>query len=581
MEARLRRADRAFVTDRALKAERSTIALMKAGIGAGEALAREKDVAAGLDGAGLTEGQGEAVRTILLARDRIVGVQGRAGTGKTTMLRQVRALAGDRPVIGLAPSTAAAAVLGRETGIHTRTLQWFLTRCQAAGSKGEALEKLKEIFGGAVLVLDEASMVSTEQMRSLLRAADRLGVARVVLVGDIGQLRAVEAGQPFRLLQRAGMTTAIMDDILRQRNPELRAAVEAVLAGDPGEAVALLGSSVHEVAHEELAQMAAQTWLALDPAARDNTLLVAPTHALREEINRTVRETLADEGVLRGKTLRIERLVSLGMTRTEKGDRRNYREGDLVVFSHNLLNYRLEKDEILTVTGFDYDRVMLLHPDGKPRSIRPAGRIRYSLDVYETRPMEIRAGDRIRWTRNDRKRSLINGERAEVEGIAGGRVRFRLADGRGLSLRVDDPQLRHIDHAWSSTVHGAQGSTAEGVIAVLDSSYGALTDQSTFYVEISRARERAVVLTDNAEELVKVLADNTGGAADGARGGRRAARSGAGGDRPSAGGGGAGLDAARGMGGAGAAGAARGHGAVPGRRLRGADRGHAATRGES
>ena len=59
-------------------------------------------------------------------------------------------------------------------------------------------------------------------------------------------------------------------------------------------------------------------------------------------------------------------------------------------------------------------------------------------------------------------------------------------------------------------MHGAQGSTAERVIAVLDSSYGALTDQSTFYVEISRARERAVVLTDNAEELVKVLTDNTG-----------------------------------------------------------------------
>ena len=163
------------------------------------------------------------------------------------------------------------------------------------------------------------------------------------------------------------------------------------------------------------------------------------------------------------------------------------------------------------MTGFDYDRVMLLHPDGKPRWIRPAGSsIRYGLDVYETRPIEIRAGDRIRWTRNDKKRSLTNGGRAEVEGIARNRVRFRLADGRGLSLRMDDPQLRHIDHAWSSTVHGAQGSTAEGVIAVLDSSYGALTDQSTFYVEISRARDRAVVLTDNAEELVKVLADNTG-----------------------------------------------------------------------
>ena len=56
-----------------------------------------------------------------------------------------------------------------------------------------------------------------------------------------------------------------MKDIQRQRTPELRAAVQAVLAGDPGEAVALLGSSVHEVAHEELGESAARAWLALDP----------------------------------------------------------------------------------------------------------------------------------------------------------------------------------------------------------------------------------------------------------------------------------------------------------------------------
>ena len=110
---------------------------MKAWISAGEALGRDQDVAVRLDGAGLTEGQEEAVRTILLTRDRIVGVQNRAGTGKTTMLRHVSALAEERPVIGLAPSTAAADVLGRETGIHARTLQWFLTRCQSVGLKGD------------------------------------------------------------------------------------------------------------------------------------------------------------------------------------------------------------------------------------------------------------------------------------------------------------------------------------------------------------------------------------------------------------------------------------------------------------
>ena len=203
------------------------------------------------------------------------------------------------------------------------------------------------------------------------------------------------------------------------------------------------------------------------------------------------------------------------MTRAEKGDVRNYREDDTVVFQQDLVNYRVRKDDILTVTGIEHDTVILAHPDGKPRRIRPAGGVRYRLEVYETREIELRAGDRIRWTRNDNARALINGEKAEIAEISRDRVRLDLADGRTISLKADDPQLRHIDHAWSSTVHGAQGSTADRVIAVLDSSHGALTDQSTFYVEISRARDGAEVLTDNREQLIEMLEANTGERATG------------------------------------------------------------------
>ena len=293
--------------------------------------------------------------------------------------------------------------------MNVRTLQWFLTRCGSALGDDRAEDRLRQMFGGSLVVLDEASLVSTDRMGSLMRIADRLGVARLVLVGDTGQLRAVEAGQPFLQLQRAGMTTVQMDEVRRQRNPVLRAAVLASRSGEPGKAVELLGSSMHEVAFDELGQEAARIWLALAPEARERTLLLAPTHAHRAEINGTVRSVLADEGILRGKALMIERLVSLGMTRAEKGDARNYREGDAVVFHQDMVNYRVRKDEALTVTGIEGDRVALRHPDGGPRHIKPAGRVRYDLDVYETRPIEIRAGDRIRWTRNDHGRGLING----------------------------------------------------------------------------------------------------------------------------------------------------------------------------
>ena len=227
----------AYVTERTLQSEREVLKRVADGMDASEPLADAAQVNEALAGSRLTAGQKQAVETILLGRHRTVGVQGYAGTGKTSMLKEALAHCGSRRVIGLAPSATAAATLSREAGIAARTLQWFLTRYHDVADgviEAGALEELKERFAGAVVVVDEMSMVSTAQAKALLRIADRLGVGRLVLVGDRKQLRSIGAGQPFRLLQDAGMPTAHMDDILRQRNERLKAAVHDAVAGDPG-----------------------------------------------------------------------------------------------------------------------------------------------------------------------------------------------------------------------------------------------------------------------------------------------------------------------------------------------------------
>ena len=503
------RGGRSFVTGAALRSEREIVAGMRDGIGAAEALAAEARVSQRMERTALTEGQREAVRTILLSHDRIVAVQGAAGTGKTTMLREALGLLGERKAILLAPSAAAARVLADETGAGARTLQWFLTRYGDVGN-AEKMAIARREHEGSVVVLDESSMTSTSQMHLLMRIAERLRIARLVLVGDRGQLRAVGAGEPFRALQDAGIPIAEMDEILRQRDPGHRRAVEALQQGRAAEALRGLGE-VREVAHGELGAEAARLWLALDKERREATAILAPTHFIRAEIHRVVREGLAREGVLHGREIEIERYVNRHLTAAQRADVRNHEPGDVVIFHSRVPPLRVDEGDACRIAHAEHGQVFLDHPSGRTVRIRPGDSwVRYRFGIYETARIRIRAGDRMRWTRNDKRHGLVNGGEAVVKGIDSRRVRFDVGEGQVLSLARDDPQLRHIDHAWSTTVHGAQGMTRDAAIGVLDTGHGRLTGQAGLYVEASRARDRFVLVTDNWESLEEALEENDG-----------------------------------------------------------------------
>ena len=528
-----------LTTDRAAADERETITLMQRGQGAARPVMRSWIAGPLLHRGRLTEGQKAAVKTILSSRDRVVGVQGYAGTGKTTMLDRARQLAGKTGyrMIGVAPSASAARTLAAEAGIEAETLQRFQAR-NAGIVEGRLTRKgarqMRAAFRKTVLVVDEGSLASTVQARDLLRIAAAIRIPRVVLVGDERQLDAVDAGKPFAQLQAAGMQTAVMDEILRQRDEGLKEAVRASLAGEIGKAFDRLGDRIAEASPRNLAGAAAARWLRLSPEERENTGLMAPSHALRREINGHIRERLARDGVIHGPAFAGVRLVSHGYTSAEKAVAVNYAPGDVVAFHRQYKSLGVEKGDERRVAGVDQRKgtVTLEGPEGKSVQWRPrqVGARRGAVEVYRTERMELCAGDRVRWTRNDDGLRLVNSDTAEVAAVRGDRVAFRLGDGRMLELGRDDPQLRHLDHAWASTVHAFQGRTVDNVIAVMEARHPRLSTQKSFYVEISRARQKAELVTDDAKALRETLEAATGervsalegiGAADRALSGER------------------------------------------------------------
>ena len=517
--ARLPGIEDALTTDRAVADEKETIASMENGQGRGAVPMRARAVDKALRNGPLTHGQKEAVKLILSANDRTVGVQGYAGTGKTTMLRRARALMEKKgyEVRGLAPSASAARTLETEAGIESETLQRFLAR-HAGVAEGRMTRRgareMRAAFRKTALVVDEGSLASTVQTRDLLRIADALRIPRVVLVGDAKQLDAVDAGKPFAQLQAAGMKTAVMDEIMRQRDPALKEAVEASLAGEIGRAFEKLGPNVAEAKPDNLAGAAAARWLALSPEERANAGLMAPSHSLRERINEIVRERLVRDGAVNGPALAVERLVSRGYTDPEKTLAANYAPGDVVAFHRTYRRLGVDKGDELRVGVIDrkMGTVMLDRPDGKRVAWHP-GRLAAragGVEVYRAEEIELRAGDRIRWTRNDAGLGLVNSGTAEVAAVRDGRVTFRLEDGRMLDLRPGDPQLRHVDRAWASTVHAFQGRTVDTAIVAMEANHPSLTTQKSFYVEISRARDRAELVTDDREALRERLETVTG-----------------------------------------------------------------------
>ena len=131
-------------------------------------------------------------------------------------------------------------------------------------------------------------------------------------------------------------------------------------------------------------------------------------------------------------------------------------------------------------------------------------------EIYRAEGIELRAGDRICWTRNGASLGVFAGRTAEVLSVESGRVTFRLADRQKLELGRGDPQLRYFDHAWASSAHAFRGRALGNVIAAMEAGQADQTMQTPAYAEIGRVRSHAELITDDAGELRARLQAVTG-----------------------------------------------------------------------
>ena len=216
---------------------------------------------------GIALDQAVAVEQIATSGRALDVLVGPAGTGKSTTMAALRvaweAEHGAGSVLGLAPSAAAAEVLATELGIDTENVaKWLYEHRQEAERLATTRELRSHLRSlpqfartrrplrqriiaaeaevtrwrlrpGQLVIVDEASLAGTFALDELGRAAASAG-AKIVLVGDHGQLSSVEAGGMFAALvrDREGFAPELTDVHRFHHTWEKTASVE-LRAGSP------------------------------------------------------------------------------------------------------------------------------------------------------------------------------------------------------------------------------------------------------------------------------------------------------------------------------------------------------------
>jgi ATP-dependent exoDNAse (exonuclease V) alpha subunit len=352
-------------------------------------------------------------------------------------------------------------------------------------------------------MVDESSLASTKQMRDFLEKIDPQD--RVLLIGDTRQHQGVDAGKPFEQLQQAGMRTAQLDQIVRQKDPELLRAVEHLSKGEIASGVGMLQQQgrVTEIADSRQRIEAIAKSYAAQP---DNTIIVSPDNASRREINQTVRAELQTVGAVDSIDHAIRVLTPRSeMTGADRAWAARYQVGDVLHYQRGSKDIGIEQHSYARVVAINpKDNLITVEKRDGAQLIYDPSRLR-GISAYREVEQEFSVGDRLQFTAPNREIGVANRDLGTVEEKSkGAQLAVRLDSGKSVSF--DGNQMRHFDHGYAVTSHSSQGLTAERVLVNIDTNvHPELINTRFAYVSVSRASHDAQIYTNHSASLIPGL----------------------------------------------------------------------------
>lgn len=436
--------------------------------------------------------QGEAIRHVLTTRNRVSIIRGAAGSGKTTLMQEAvkHFENAQKEVFVFAPTVQASRGVLKEEGFEkAETVAKLL-------NNPEMQERLKN----QVLWVDEAGLLGTKDMTALLEIATRQN-ARLILGGDTRQHASVVRGDALRILNTvAAIEVAEVNKIYRQKNAEYRAAIEDLSKGDVAAGFQKLDriGSIKEVDHTKINEALVSDYMNAIRQGK-SALVISPTHAQGEAITKDIRERMRLEKLLGKKDKEFVQFKSRNLTQAEKADVRNFEDGQVVQFSQNVKGFT--RGSMWTVEK-DGPDVMLRNNEGIRKPLPHQNSHRY--DVFDKRCLQLAKGDKVLITRtgfDSQHKRLENGDIFEVASVKNDGVTLRnVRSGNTVNLGDD---FGHIAYAHYVTSHASQGKTVDQVFIYQPAETFAATNAKQFYVSASRGREKALIYTNDKEQVLE------------------------------------------------------------------------------
>ncbi|MEO1942859.1 MAG: AAA family ATPase, partial [Candidatus Thioglobus sp.] len=354
------------------------------------------------------------------------------------------------------------------------------------------------------------SMVSNSDFKDLQTIVSASNNSRCAYVGDIAQLSPVESGKPSELAyiaKEADISIATMNQVLRQKNPELKSIAQDLMQGTENSiksAFEKLDKQNFIKENEAPIEKIAKDYCALGQDEQKNTLVAIATNANRTLANELIRDEMKQSGVLSGLNITVNSLQDSRLTNIELKQSQHYQAGDILKVdnSYGVVSQVDHKSNCINLKTETENRIVNLSmvPSDKP------------LELFKNKQIELQQGDRIKWTKSDRNRNITAHDLLQVSSIDNKNKIIEAIDEAGAKLNIDlkQKQNQHIDYSYTSTVHGLQGATAKNVMILIDSKNKQSNTARLMYVAATRATDKALLYTDDKAAITRQISINKG-----------------------------------------------------------------------